>query len=196
MRNFFSKTKISGFTLIETLVAVSIFSTSVLTLMIILSQGLTNISYAKQKIRAEYLSGEGIEYIRNMRDTYMLYSATGEAGWNAFYSKLISSGASCQNSNGCYLNADNVFSSVDPMPMTKILLTACYYSTCSEAPLLYDGSTGGYNYSSGINSGFSRQINIVQISNAEIKVSSTVYWNQASGLHSISFTENLFDWIE
>ncbi|OGI85635.1 hypothetical protein A3A01_01305 [Candidatus Nomurabacteria bacterium RIFCSPLOWO2_01_FULL_39_17] len=198
------KKLVCGFTLIETLVAVSIFSISVLALVIILSQGLTNVFYAKQKVIAEYLSQEGIEYIRNMRDTYMLYSATGDAGWKAFYSKLTNSGASCQDENndnddnGCYFNVDAIFSfpANTPMPITQMLLSACYYPTCSEVPLLFNSSTGAYNYSSGADSGFSRQIKINQINSAEIEVFSTVYWNQGSGPHSISFKENLFNWIE
>ena len=195
------KKLVCGFTLIETLVALSVFSMSVLALIVILSQGLTNVSYAKQKVIAEYLAQEGIEYIRNMRDTYMLYSTTGDAGWNAFYSKLTNSGASCQDENndnddtGCYFNADNIFLG-GSMPITQTLFMACYYPTCSEVSLLFDSSNGAYNYSFGVDSGFSRQIKIKQISSAEIEVSSIVYWNQGSGLYNISFTENLFNWIE
>src|SRR3989338_1736354 len=82
-----------AFTLVETLIAISIFSISVLALMSVLGQGISNTNYAKQKILASYLAQEGVEYIRNMRDTYVLYSATSTLGWSAFNTKL--NDASC-----------------------------------------------------------------------------------------------------
>ena len=41
-----------GFTLVETLVAISIFTMSVLSLLVILGQGIANSEYAKQLIRS------------------------------------------------------------------------------------------------------------------------------------------------
>lgn len=199
MHNFFEKfnEQKKGFTLIETLVAVSIFTVSVLTLIILLSQGLMNTSYAKQKMIAGYLAQEGIEYIRNMRDTYVLYySTTAQVGWDAFYAKLTSVGTSCQLTDGCYFDDRNVSFTDATMPMTDLIFTACSSSTCSSNPLFYDSSTGKYHYISGVSSGFFRQIKISQINVNEIKVSSTVYWNQGSGSHNINLTENLFNWVE
>ena len=81
----FLKQKNNGFTLVETLVAISIFSMSILGLLSILSGGISNTGYAKQKIIAGYLAQEGIEYVRNMRDTSMLYNAIDpQHGWDAF----------------------------------------------------------------------------------------------------------------
>jgi Tfp pilus assembly protein PilV len=79
------KHKNKGFTLVETLVAVSIFSMSILGLLSILASGISNTNYAKKKIMAGYLAQEGIEYVRNMRDTSVLYNVSGsQAGWDAF----------------------------------------------------------------------------------------------------------------
>ena len=71
-----------GFTLVETLVAISIFSMSIIALMSILGGGISNTNYAKMKISASYLAQEGIEYVKNMRDTSALYG--GASGWNDF----------------------------------------------------------------------------------------------------------------
>lgn len=62
-----------GFTLVETLVSISIFTMSILGLMSILASGISNTNYAKKKMAAEYLAQEGIECVRNIRDTYVLY---------------------------------------------------------------------------------------------------------------------------
>ncbi|MEK9182535.1 MAG: prepilin-type N-terminal cleavage/methylation domain-containing protein [Patescibacteria group bacterium] len=189
-----------GFTLLETLVAISIFVASVLALLSILSQGISGASYAKRKMIASYLAEEGVEYIKNLRDTYVLYSASGPVGWNTFNTKVAGgtfpSSSICATANGCYFDESNVSFSDSSMPMTDLLLPSCTSATCSNAPLLYDSTTGKYGYNGGVYSGYSRKINIVQISVNETKVFSTVYWNQGSGTYSIVFSDNLFNWVE
>ena len=58
-----------GFTLIETMVALAIFSVSVVSLIVMTSQGVANVSLAKNKLIASYLAQEGIEVVRNNRDS-------------------------------------------------------------------------------------------------------------------------------
>ncbi|MFA5791799.1 MAG: prepilin-type N-terminal cleavage/methylation domain-containing protein [Candidatus Paceibacterota bacterium] len=193
-----------GFTLVETLVSVSIFSMSILGLLTILSQGISDTGYAKKKIIASYLAQEGIEYIRNMRDTFVLFSATSQAGWNAFNTKVAentypSGSTLCASANGCYFDDRNVSFIDISMPITDLLLTLCTSSNCSNGPLLYDSATGKYGYvASGTttSSGFTRKIKIIQINANETKVFSTVYWTQGSGTYNIVLAENLFNWVE
>lgn len=86
MKLFYKKIKKlnDGFTLVETLVAISIFSMSIIVLMSVLGGGISDISYAKKKMTAGYLAQEGIEYVRNMRDNYVLYTATTPYNWDEF----------------------------------------------------------------------------------------------------------------
>ncbi|OHB06261.1 MAG: hypothetical protein A3A26_00080 [Candidatus Zambryskibacteria bacterium RIFCSPLOWO2_01_FULL_47_14] len=180
-----------GFTLVESLVAVSIFSIAVVTLLISLGRGLSDTGYVKKKITAEYLAAEGIEYMRNLRDTYILYSSSG--GWSTFNSVLTS--GSCFTANGCYFNDQNVSYTDDSMPIVDLQLFACTTSTCSNAPLLYNSATGKYGYT-GSSSGFNRQVRVNTINVNEIRIRSTVYWTQNSGNYSITFSENLYNWVE
>jgi Tfp pilus assembly protein PilV len=73
-----------GFTLIETLVAISIFSASIIGLMSVLASGVSDTNYAKQKMIASYLAQEGIECVRNTRDNYFLYTSTTGKTWEDF----------------------------------------------------------------------------------------------------------------
>ena len=181
-----------GFTLIETLVAVSIFSVSILGLLVVLSGGIADTGYAKKKIIAAYLAQEGIEYMRNMRDTFVLYDPSGtQNGWNAFWSRL--SGASCPAASGCYFDDRNLDYGDHSEPMKDILVVACG-SSCPG--LLYDGGSGKYGYVSGTGAGFIRQIRAVQVSPNEIKIFSTVSWVQSAGNSSMTFSESLFNWLE
>ncbi len=197
MRKYFQqKNKKKGFTLVETLVAISIFTMSVLAVMTVLGGSITSTNYAKQKMIASYLAQEGIEYIRNMRDTYVLYSTDGQTGWNDFNSKLIPSPDTlCASADGCFFNADGLNYADKSKPMTKISFTACSTSDCQNGMLGYDSTTGKYDFS-GTASGFKRKIDVTTISSDEIKITSTVFWTQGSGNYNITFSENLFNWVE
>ena len=185
-----------GFTLVETLVAISIFTMSILGLITVLASGIADTNYAKRKIIATYLAQEGIEYVRNMRDTYVLYSANPTTGWTAFNNKLLSVSANCQGANGCYFDDRNVSFSDTTLPMTDLLFTACTSSTCANAPLLYNSTTGKYGYVSGSSSGFTRKIFFIYSSANEARFSSTVYWTQGSGSRSVVLSGSVYNWVE
>ncbi|MBP6883992.1 MAG: type II secretion system protein [Candidatus Pacebacteria bacterium] len=192
--NRYAKRYRRGFTLVETLVAISIFSVSLMALMSVLANGIASTSYVKEKDTAIYLAQEGIEYMRNMRDTYVLYSSSPQAGWDAFKNKLTEN--SCTGVNGCYFNADGLFTTISsPMEMTKISFGTCTSFGCSNAPMLYNSSTGKYGYTAGSATNFIRKIN-VQVSTNETKILSTVYWTQGSGTYNLTLSENLFNWVE
>ena len=177
------KQKNKGFTLVETLVAISIFSLSIIATMSVLGSGISDTGYAKKKMIAGNLAQEGIEYVRNMRDTSVLYHPGGsQAGWNAFMGQMAPCDITNNPSKACYFD-------------DQISLTDCGGS-CPT--LLYDSSTGKYNYSSGQDSGYIRKIQIIDVNGTqdEKRVLSTVIWPQGSGIHTIVFSENIFNWTE
>ncbi len=193
MKNLLTKFDNRAFTLVETLVAVSIFSIAILALLVVLTQSISNTNYAKSKIIATYLAQEGIEYIRNMRDSFVLFDPVStQDGWNAFFAKLT--GASCHVANGCYFDDADLDYSDGSQAITEIDFTAC---GASCPMMLYDSVSGKYGYeSSGVNSGFTRKIAVSQISANEIKVLSTVFWTQGSGTYSMVLSESVFNWAE
>jgi len=185
-----------GFTLIESLVSVLIFSIAVVTVMVALGRGISDTGYVKQKMTAEYLAVEAIEYFRNMRDTYVLYDTSGQTGWDNFKIKIgANNNTLCAQAggNGCYLSdlTDYSNSSV----ITSLSVTACG-ATCpglyyNPATLKYTISNpGGGAYSSG----FVRKIRAQLIGSDEVKIFSTVSWR--GGTSSVTFSESLHNWVE
>ena len=200
MRIFFEKIneKDRGFTLVETLVATSILSVAILSMLVVLSKNITNTNYAKRKIIASYLAQEGVEYLRNMRDTYVLYDSTNtQTGWNAFNAKLTSAGATCQT--GCYFNNGNTnyANHTQATYKSNLSLISCSSASCTNGALLYDSSTGKYGFASGTSSGFTRKVQTsVAGGGNETDVTSTVTWKQGTASYSITFSEALFNWME
>lgn len=165
-----------GFTLVETLVAISIFTVSIISLMTVLSNGITGTKFANNKIIAGYLAQEGIEYIRNMRDTYALSGSN----FNVFESKL----ALCNQEGICGFN--------DTLP----IIDNNFISKCNNDCKLYINN-GSYTSVSGEESGFTRTVWMDNInSGEEVKIYSKVKWMQGSGEYDVTLSENLFNWIE
>lgn len=196
---FFSKQKNNknrGFTLVESLVAISIFTMSILSVLNILSNGIADTGYAKKKILAGYLAQEGIEEIRNIRDTFMLYSGSGPAGWAEFKGYVMPVCTTSSGFDGCYFSDGNIsFDPSTPMPVTQDTIVACYpVQKCGS----YTFQNGVYGVGgSGPDSGLTPKITITNITADEVKVTSTISWTQpGSGAHSVSFSENLYNWIQ
>ena len=169
-----------AFTLVETLVAISIFSMSILGLLSVLASGITNTTYAKEKITADYLAQEGIESIRNMRDSFVLYPANGT--WTTFKAKL----APCNLGNEC--GFDNSVSKTDQNFIFKC-------SAHSNGCKLFLNN-GNYNTNlNGADSGFVRKV-WATTSADEVEIFSEVDWTQGSSNYKIIFSENLFNWTQ
>jgi prepilin-type N-terminal cleavage/methylation domain-containing protein len=77
-----SKKLNKGFTLIETLFAVLIFSAALVSLMTIAGRGITATASARSQITAHYLAQEGLEVVRNIRDTNFVLDAVWDGGFS------------------------------------------------------------------------------------------------------------------
>lgn len=190
MINFIKKRKreTHGFTLVETLVALFIFSISILTVMSALSRGISSTIYAKDKIVAEYLSQEGIEYFRNIRDTTILYAKDKATSWKEFTAQLDE-----RCGTGCYFeNNENIFEV--PLDYNKIII-----SCGGECPhFIYNSSSGMYNYNNeGDSTTFSRTMRVEKAQDGEsLKIISEITFSAGSSVGTVSLSENLSNWIE
>lgn len=65
----FPKKRFGGFTLVETLVALLILSTGIMGIFVLISRDLSIASLIKNELIASHLTQEGIEVVRNLRDS-------------------------------------------------------------------------------------------------------------------------------
>lgn len=82
-----------GFTLVETLVAISILLVAIVGPMTIAADGLQNTFYAREQVTAYMLAQEGMELVRAARDQ----NALADSAWLAG----IASACATSNADGC-----------------------------------------------------------------------------------------------
>ncbi len=195
-KNIYSK-KNKGFTLVETLIAILVFSLTLTVIFGVLSNGISNLDFSKRKILAQYLAQEGIEYVRNFRDTEVLFFVPSDpqSGWQDFIEKTHDCSL---NNGGCYIDNSGIDFLNIHMPIAQITFPLCGGDGMNCTHLLYHSSTGKYDYrDGGEDSGFVRRIRFVlDSSKQEVKVTSTVSWLQNGTMRTAFSEEGLYNWIE
>jgi len=159
-----------GFTLIETLVAISILLVSISAPLTIASKGLASSYFAREQITAFYLAQDAVEYIRNTRDNNFL---SGVSWLNGFPS------------------TGGALFTVDTTDGTMVL---CPIDGCIA--LDYNNSTGFYSHDDpgGNVSLFTRSVSIQTVNVTEVIVSVTISWSAGTFSRSFSVKENILDW--
>lgn len=167
-----------GFTLIETLIAISILVLAVTGAFAAAQNGLSSASFSKDQIVAFYLAEEGVEEVRNLRDQNGLAST----GW--LNGIAASPTDPCYFGNACMIDA------------VANTISRCDNGSCPV--LKQDPVDGFFGYdSSWNNSPFSREIRVTKITpsnNHEVAVTVTVTWSKGVLSRQFKATENIFDW--
>ncbi len=177
-----SKEKSRGFTIIEMLIAVLIFTIAISALTFMAGRGIRSARESQQRIIAEYLASEGMEVVRNIRDTAFL-AGLNETSWTGVFGGDITGPGGCFNTledqnqeKTCEFNYTS-----EGIPELDI---------CTSCTLFLDSTTKIYQYESGLPTPFVREIFINEITPTEIKVKVRVIW----GNESIEYQEHLFLW--
>lgn len=100
-KNIKSSNSQKGFTLVEMLVAVFIFSVALAALMSIAARGLQAARYAQDEVRADYLALEAIEVVRNKRDQAFIRGLPNTTWESVFDNNNCLSHSSSSPNNSC-----------------------------------------------------------------------------------------------
>lgn len=117
----------SGFTLVETIVAILILILTVGALLTLTAGGFFTIRYIKNDIVATNVLQESLEYIRNTRDS----AAQIGTSWDVWYQFYVDNG--CMNKGGCIVNP------YANKPEVRVVAcdTDCPYMTFFPGPNFY-----------------------------------------------------------
>ena len=198
----------TGFTLIETMVAISLLMVALIPPMSLASQALTAAYYSRNQITAFYLAQEGIEIVRAVRDSNIMAIAENRSG--ACNPLTIF----CGIPYGTDAASAPAFT-VDALQIASGALDTCESGGCP--PLQTNGSVYGYapgcEPSSGSGWGtmdcgtqggwtdttFTRTIKAYLLNSAnpdELRISVTVTWKQGSfNVQSFTINEDLYQWV-
>ena len=162
--------KMKSFTLIEVLAAIFLITVGIAAALIVINQTTIFTQVTSSRLVASYLAQEGIEIVKNIRDTNFLKIHKGiiaEEHW-------IDGLTGCEG--GCEADYDD-----------SGLVSADRY-------LKING--GFYNYDSGIETAFKRKITITPDGSDILKVLVEVSWTERGRAHQVTAQENLYLWLQ
>lgn len=195
MKNFILTKK--GFTLVETLVAISILSLSILAGFTAVQNSLKSSVTAKNQIIAFYLTQDAMEFIKNKRDENGLnFINTASPSPNTWLDGVVTvaggvGSGPCGTGKTCRIDSG----------ASTIVDCAGDGATCRD--LLQDRVVGSptkglYGYTNGWSTtGFRRSISIQSIvANEEVRVTITIYWTQGASSKTFQISESLFNRLQ
>jgi len=187
--NVLYQQKNKGFTLIEMIIAVFIFTVSLAALLSVSARGLRAANLAQRQVTADYLALEGIEAVRNLRDTELL-DRDSIASWSDLFSSN-----NCWNDHvngsatGCGVSYGTSTFSIDLFPCNAVSCEV-FYDEGNFAYRQFIGGTPTGNYEP---YGFTREIQFTTVSgnSDEIIVTVVVSWDNGE----VRYTEDLYLWV-
>ncbi len=183
-----------GFSLIETLIAISLLSIAIVAPMTLASKGLSTAYYARDQITAFYLAQEAIEALRSIRDAQVLKITQGESGIDILGQIPITTATQ-----------DNSFTIDARKPDPALAITRCLDYPGQVCPPLQTNIGSDlplYGYESGWDETYFTRIVRATVVSAdaggvpqEIRVSVTVSWRTGSiQTRTFSISANLYRW--
>ena len=171
----------SGFTIIESLVAIAILVVAVMGTLSAVQTGLSSSTYSKDQITAFYLAQEAYEQVRNLRDGNEL------AGRGWLYGFAGSSSDPCYFGKTCIVSALNFSGGSDGLG------TCSAPGNCSY--LRQDAATGIYGYTASWPlTNFRREVSLAYVNTDEVAVNVSVTWRKGTVTRQFEIRGNLLNW--
>ncbi len=179
------RSSLTGFTLIETLVAISLLSVAIVAPMALTTKSLSAAYYARDQITAFHLGQEAIEALRSIRDGQILQIAL--------------------NPTGIPIDIFGAIPLNEPFRIdARISDPATAIKSCSQdpggvcKPIETDGTLYGYD-SGGAPTHFTRTVHASLVGGGqdELRITVTVTWQTgAFKIRTFSISENLRRWLD
>lgn len=163
-----------GFTLLETLAALSVLTFAIVGPLSLASYTIRSASLSQNQLTAFYLAQEAVEYIKNRRDVNALTDPTGN--W-------LDGLGNCQGVKGCTIDVPNDDVNNCPGPPD----TPC-------PKVKYESATGLYNQTTGADTIFTREVRLSNIETYEAKIEVIISWEERGINKSFTLEENILDW--
>ena len=164
-----------GFTLIEVIISIAVILTAIVGLIGLSSFSVSSLGIVKSKVIAVNLAQEGIEIVRNMRDSnWLIYRDQIDQGQSQLWLTGLNPGTYRVQYDSASLTAN------------------------PDNPPLYKNSYGFYQYSptGGTLTPFRRTITLQNISADEIRVTSQVTWSEKGRSNTITVEDHLYNWFK
>ena len=189
-----------GFTLIETMIAVTILAFAVAGPLFTASRVVVSAQTARDQLTASYLAQEGIEYVRAMRDNEYLssYLAGGtsisEAAWVNFLNGGDRASITACRTTTCTLDPAREMGSG-----SGFSLQPCSGDSCGPLYLANGIYTQRIDIANSVKTAFTRTIQVVDIPNTpgeypDKRVVSIVSWSFHGIPRSVTVSDHITPW--
>ncbi len=153
-----------GFTLIEVFVSLTIMTVGILGLFTLVQQTTSALPISGQRLVASYLAQEGVEIVRNLRDTNRLKQINWSAG-------LTSCGTGCE--------ADYTSQSLPAFTGRYLKNDGSFYNYSGTTPTPYQRKI---------------TITITPGESNILMVNVEIFWSEKGRSHALSVREDLYNW--
>ena len=179
----------SGFTLLEVIAAIFLITVGIIGSYSLITQTISSSTFSKDKLIAAYLAQEGIEIVRNIRDTNWLERISLDPA-NLWDEGLTNCSGVCDGTtgNGCMVDYNHSYSPADP-----------YHPVLPQytGDVLNIDSNGFYSYSTVLPftpTKFKRKVVINPNGSDILNVCVYVEWQEKGITHSTVAREDLYQW--
>ena len=173
-----NKLSTKGFTLIELLITVSVITVGIVGAFTAVQQGISTVDYSRSRLTAAFLAQEGVEIIKNIRDTNLLERSV-------FWDQDLSAG-----------EYEVVYDDVkDYSPSLSVCVPPCDSVSLQSLRKTDDGF---YNYALGEDTRYKRKVKIERVPdgglNEHLRLTVVVYWKTKKGYEEFKVMQEMYKW--
>jgi Tfp pilus assembly protein PilV len=187
----------AGFTVVETLMAVAVLLLAITAPMTLAERSLASADAARREVTAFYLAQEGMEFIRNYKDSNALQ--TGGRSWLNGLAECAGTPGGTNKANeqrGCGIDTtENAARNIETCSDVRNNDCAIYQNTNRGDIDLYGLFGMDRSSSDWVVTDYTRRIFVDEITrNKEARITAIVTWNEGVGARNVRVDSTIFNW--